>query len=523
MFQLPNEPQYGPVEYKTEITATNPERLQELATQLKFRLEEGNGEAFYFIGVADNGTVLGLSKEKLEKSIANLKVVTELVGATIVDMRIEQVSEGKFVGEVLIREEKKVVPIEVKVAVLGHVNAGKSTLTGAILTGKLDNGDGLLRNLVARYLHEVVTGRTSSVTMRVLGFSKSNIPVNWSLRDPLSEADVMRNSSKIIRLIDLGGHERYLRTTLKGLMGYEVDYAMLVVASDDGLLTMGKEHLALTSTLKIPMFVVVTKVDKPTARTEEVINEIKRILRLPGINKLAFEVKDERDVVSAILAMRTERVVPIFRVSNVTGEGLNTLLKFLASLPPKKKNVEGEPLGYIDEIYSVPGAGTVVLVTVTRGQFVQGDDVYIGPFEDGGFRPIKIKSIQINRVFVERAVAGNVATLAIQGVTKERLRKGMVVVRTPKRSARTFKARIFVLHHPTTIRKGYVATIHLKTIRQAARFVELERAYLRTGDISAVTLEFLYRPEYLEPGDVFVFREGRTRGIGVVQEIIDTS
>jgi len=83
--------------------------------------------------------------------------VTELVGATIVDMRIEQVSEGKYVGEVLIREEKKVVPIEVKVAVLGHVNAGKSTLTGAILTGKLDNGDGLLRNLVARYLHEVVT------------------------------------------------------------------------------------------------------------------------------------------------------------------------------------------------------------------------------------------------------------------------------------------------------------------------------------------------------------------------------
>jgi len=192
MLQLPNEPQYGPVEYKTEITVTNPERLQELATQLKFRLEEGNGEAFYFIGVADNGTVLGLSKEKLEKSIANLKVVTELVGATIVDMRIEQVSEGKYVGEVLIREEKKVVPIEVKVAVLGHVNAGKSTLTGAILTGKLDNGDGLLRNLVARYLHEVVTGRTSSVTMRVLGFSKSNIPVNWSLRDPLSEADAMR-------------------------------------------------------------------------------------------------------------------------------------------------------------------------------------------------------------------------------------------------------------------------------------------------------------------------------------------
>jgi elongation factor 1-alpha len=123
-------------------------------------------------------------------------------------------------------------------------------------------------------------------------------------------------------------------------------------------------------------------------------------------------------------------------------------------------------------------------------------------------------------VFVESASAGNVATFAIQGVEKEKLRKGMVITKSPKKGTRTFRARIVVLHHPTTIRRGYVATVHLKTIRQAARFVDMDKQYVRTGDITSATLEFLYRPEYLEPGSVFVFREGRTRGIGVVNEVL---
>ena len=520
MLQLPKEPPTGPIEYKTELVNLGPERIEELATQLKFRLEEGGGEAFYFIGVSDDGRPVGLTQERLEESIRNLERIVEFVGARIVDKRTEKVDEDKYVGELLIRLQRDASPIEVNVAVLGHVNAGKSTLTGALITGKLDDGNGMLRSQVARYLHEVVSGRTSSITIRLLGFGSSYLPTNWNLRDPLDEAEVTLKSNKILRLIDLGGHERYLRTTLKGLIGYYIDYAMLVVGSDDGLLTMGREHLALASVLKIPLFIVVTKIDKSRERTDEVVDEIKRILKLPGINKIGYEVKNEHDIVTSVIAMKTERVVPIFRVSNVTGEGLNLLLKFLNSLPPRRRNVDGDALAYVDDIFTVSGTGTVILVTVTRGQFKAGEEVYIGPMGDGSFVPIKIKSVQVNRVFVDVARAGNVATFAIQGINREVLRKGMAVVKKPSRGTRRFKARIMILHHPTTIRRGYVATVHVNTIRQAAKFVELEKDYLRTGDISIATLEFLYRPEYLENGTVFVFREGRTRGMGIILETL---
>ncbi|MEM3801417.1 MAG: elongation factor 1-alpha, partial [Saccharolobus sp.] len=81
--------------------------------------------------------------------------------------------------------------------------------------------------------------------------------------------------------------------------------------------------------------------------------------------------------------------------------------------------------------------------------------------------------------------------------------------------------RVFVLHHPTTIREGYVATLHSYTIRQAVRFEKIQDKLLRSGSTSEVILSFLYRPEYIEEGQIFVFREGRTRGIGIVLEPIE--
>ena len=221
------------------------------------------------------------------------------------------------------------------------------------------------------------------------------------------------------------------------------------------------------------------------------------------------------------MIINTKRVVPIFRVSNTTGEGLNLLINFLNLLKPKKKiEKRNEPLVYIDEIYNVSGVGTVVLGIVTRGTIAVNDNVFVGPTRTGEFMNARIKSIQVNRVFVDKTDKGTIATFAIQGLQKDSLRKGMVIIKGKPTSVSRFKAKVLVLHHPTTIREGYVATLHLYTIRQAARFEKISRGVLRTGDSSEVELKFLYSPEYIEIGQVFLFREGRTRGIGVVTEII---
>nr|CBT17228.1 translation elongation factor 1A GTP binding subunit [Acidianus ambivalens] len=197
------------------------------------------------------------------------------------------------------------------------------------------------------------------------------------------------------------------------------------------------------------------------------------------------------------------------------------LTRFLYLLPPRKIITQSnDTLVYIDEIYNVSGVGPVVLGSVVRGKVHPNDTVYIGPVDGGEFLQAKVKSIQINRVFVDEANQGSIATFAIQGVNREVLRKGMILAENNKpKATQSFTAKVIVLHHPTTIKEGYVATLHLYTIRQAVKFEKIARGLLRTGESSEVELKFLYRPEYIEKGQIFIFREGRTRGLGIVTGI----
>jgi len=74
-------------------------------------------------------------------------------------------------------------------------------------------------------------------------------------------SEIMKDSTKIVTFLDLCGHEKYLKTTMYGLVGMCPDYAMMVVGSNMGVARMTKEHLGIILCLKIPFFVVLTKID----------------------------------------------------------------------------------------------------------------------------------------------------------------------------------------------------------------------------------------------------------------------
>jgi len=133
---------------------------------------------------------------------------------------------------------------------------------------------------VARFAHEIATGRTSSATVRVLGFDVDSRPVNWGLPNPLDEAQIYLSSRKIVSIVDVGGHERYLRTAVRGILSREPDYAMLVVAANAGLQSMGREHLGLCLALRLPFFIAFTKVDMvDPAIFEQNLEELLYLLR----------------------------------------------------------------------------------------------------------------------------------------------------------------------------------------------------------------------------------------------------
>ncbi len=139
-------------------------------------------------------------------------------------------------------------PKEVRVCVIGNVDSGKSTLVSVLTNFVLDDGNGSARKLVLSYQHEKNSGRTSSISLHTLGYKnfKPVIPVKTNNCQYINQ-----NSDKIISLIDLCGHEKYLKTTTTGLTGCFPDYAILVIGANMGFQRNTKEHLDIALALKV--------------------------------------------------------------------------------------------------------------------------------------------------------------------------------------------------------------------------------------------------------------------------------
>ena len=78
---------------------------------------------------------------------------------------------------------------------------------------------------------------------------------------------------------------------------------------------------------------------------------------------------------------------------------------------------------------------------------------------------------------------------------------------------------MLILSHATTIKPKYQAMLHVGPVSQTCAIVDLDRAYIRTGDRATVAFRFVQRPEYLGLGDRILFREGRTKGLGIVKAL----
>lgn len=78
---------------------------------------------------------------------------------------------------------------------------------------------------------------------------------------------------------------------------------------------------------------------------------------------------------------------------------------------------------------------------------------------------------------------------------------------------------MLILSHATTIRPKYQAMLHVGAVSQTCSIIDIDRAYIRTGDRAQVAFRFIQRPEFLSVGDRILFREGRTKGLGIVKSV----
>ncbi|KAG8229346.1 hypothetical protein J437_LFUL007154 [Ladona fulva] len=492
-----NEVDYSSIRGKNALVSPTEEQFDLLMRSIKERLDDGRGETIFDIGVGKDGAESGLSDDDYEASAATLKMLGAALGADVVELGRRKggcginasVTSGGTTGQFLVRR-------------------------------RLDEQD----FLEVRHKHELESGRTSSVGNDILGFDSLGNVVNKPEHGSLDWVRVCEKSSKVVTFIDLAGHERYLKTTVFGMTGHAPDFSMLMVGSNAGIVGMTKEHLGLALALSVPVFVVVTKIDMcPANVLADTLSLLLRVLKSPGCRKVPVIVRNADDVLLSATNFVSERLCPIFKVSNVSGENLDLLKMFLNLLTTRTPSRDTDPAEFqIDDTYSVPGVGTVVSGTTLKGTIRLNDSLLLGPDPLGHFAPISVRSIHRKRMPVREVKGGQTASFALKKIKRSQIRKGMVMVSPALNPTACweFEGEILVLHHPTTISSRYQAMVHCGSIRQTASILSMSKECLRTGDKARVHFRFIKHPEYLKAGQRMVFREGRTKAVGNVVRVI---
>jgi selenocysteine-specific elongation factor len=300
----------------------------------------------------------------------------------------------------------------------------------------------------------------------------------------------------LIGFVDVPGHERFIRNMLAGVCG--IDFALLVVAADDGVMPQTVEHLAILDLLGIRRgLAVVTKTDRVSAeRTAEVAREVAALLEGTGLAGSA--------VVGA---------------SALTGAGLAEVRERLleAARAHRRRRSAGEHFRLaIDRAFSVAGSGTVVTGTVFSGETAVGERLVVSP---AGV-PVRVRAIQIRGESVERASAGFRCALNLAGAELENVARGNWVLAEPIHApTQRLAARVTVLRaEAQPLRHWTPLHLHLGTADVTAR-IALRGGQAIAPGASATAHLVLDKPIGALHGDRFILRDQsarRTLGGGVV-------
>ncbi|KAJ3413060.1 GTP binding protein [Chytridiales sp. JEL 0842] len=382
-------------------------------------LDEGLGAIFL---ADDDDDENGDEDEALGKKPLTLNNATS--STTLDDEDVDDEDGERFVAEVLVRKclSDDQHFLEIRVAIVGGADAGKSTLLGVLAHSELDNGRGKSRLNLLRHRHEIETGRTSSISHQIIGFNPQGELINYRSSQITTWEQICETASKVVTFLDMCGHPKYQKTTISGLSGHAPDYACLILgANAGGVSEVSREHLGLSVMLKVPVFVVITKIDVATPeQLSRTITVLLSLLKSPGVKRVPMVIQNEDDLVVAVSSMVSSKVIPIFLTSNVTGENMDLLVKLFNLLPkPVKEDSESasDDVEYcIEETYNVPPVGCVVggilqsgSITVYSGRPVT---YYLGP-DRGRFVPIKINSLHRQRIPVNHISSGQAATIGI--------------------------------------------------------------------------------------------------------------
>ena len=284
-------------------------------------------------------------------------------------------------------------------------------------------------------------------------------------------------------IIDVPGHENYIRNMLAGIQG--ADMVLLVVAADDGIMPQTREHMDIIELLGIrKAIIIITKKDMvEQSRLEEVKGEILKVIHGRGIQD-----------------------APVIPFSAKTGEGLEEIKELLgtASSQYSNKKVSAYFRMPIDRCFTIKGLGTVVTGTVTSGSISEGEPARLFP----GGKDLKIRRIESYGRESRTLSAGMRGALNLPAIEAGDITRGDILSSLQfKRESTWMDVRVeTAIFNKKPIKSGERVHLHIGTANVIATFYPLGGKSLLPGTKGYASLK-LIRPAQIVRGERFIIRD----------------
>lgn len=284
-----------------------------------------------------------------------------------------------------------------------------------------------------------------------------------------------------IGIVDVPGHRDFIKTMVAG--AYGIDFVLLVIAADNGIMPQTKEHFNIIKMLGVRHGVVAIN------KSDLVDEDMLELAKLEAMELLEASPLED---------------APVIAVSSVTGTGIENLkseLLKIASSIPEKSHTSGFRM-YIDRIFNVRGIGIVVTGSVLEGEVNLGGELNLLP---GGHGKLKVKGIERHGKQVEKVTAGDRAALNLSGLKYIDFERGMILSSDPLKETTMIDAQVELFPGNFRIGSWSHQIFHTGTFTSSARVHLITENELHGGE-KAVAQIHLEKPAILLANDRFILR-----------------
>jgi len=343
----------------------------------------------------------------------------------------------------------------------GHVDHGKTALIKALTNIDCDT-------------HKEEKERGITIN---LGFSHIDLP-----------------SGNSLGIIDVPGHKDFINTMVGGASG--IDFVLLVIAADSGIMPQTEEHLNIIKTLNIKHAIIaLTKIDL----VDDELVDLAKLEIMEWLNDTAF------------------KNAPIVGVSNKTGVGLEQLVSEIDRIIPQieEKQIDNFFRMYVDRVFTIKGKGSVVTGSVLNGKISTGKELYLLPSNK---QKLRIRTIQRHGTEVDEVVTGDRAAFNLTGLKSEDFKRGMLLSDNILETTQMLDAQISLFENSPKLKLWSNVIFYSGTFESQARIHLLDKDTLK-GNETAIVQIHLEKEAIVMFKDKFIIRNtsgNQSLGGGVI-------